>query len=81
MLGEDVILRGFAGNEEVGERFPDRVGNVGEGELLLVAGAGDGDFRDGVAFGRGEDLAPSEGTSGGGAVGDGFFEGLVFVEG
>ena len=57
-----------------------RNGDVREGELFFGTGTGDGDFRNGIALGGGEDFAPGERSGGAGAAGDGFFEGLVFRE-
>ena len=80
LLGEDVVLGSLAGDEEVGEGFANGVGDVREGELFFGTGTGDGDFRNGIALGGGEDFAPGERSGGAGAAGDGFFEGLVFRE-
>ena len=80
MLGEDGVLGLVAGDEEVGEGAADGVGDVGEGEDFVKTSAGDGDFGDGSALFGGEDVAPGVWADGGGAGGDGFFEGLVFGE-
>ena len=81
LFGEDIILGGLTRDQEVGERFADRIGNVGEGKLLFISCARDSDFRDGIALGGRKDFAPSKRSTGSGAVGDCFFEGLVFGEG
>ena len=81
LLGKNIILGGLAGDQEVGERFPNRIGNVGEGKLFFISCPRDGDFRDRIALGGRKDFAPGERSTGSGAVSDCFFEGLVFGEG
>ena len=80
LFGKNIILGCLTGDQEVGERFADRISNVGEGKLLFISCTRDGDFRDGVALGGRKDFAPGERSTGSGAVSDCFFEGLVFGE-
>ena len=81
LFGKNIILGCLTRDEEVGERFADRISNVGEGKLLFISCTGHRDFRDGIALGGRKNFTPSERATSGSAVRDCFFQGLVFGEG
>ena len=81
-VGEDGGFVLLAGNEQVGERVADGVGDVFEGEMGIDRAAGDDDVRIRRAFLGRQDLAPGEAAvedGEGEAVGDDLLEEVVFV--